>query len=190
MKHTRKLRKISKKNKKGGIIFSKGYNPIKGLQNTFRSKTQEPTIGEHVQTMAVEFKQNVQPLKDIQEKMDKIMRNIAEQKMSCINECMKKGCGDDSKSCFQIKDMIKKKPIYEWGFMCSKPLNVKTCADFIENIKNMDLYIGAIKELSKKMETYEKDLNEMKKNMDLSEIDMNDDFSSKKEVYDENNNSL
>jgi len=188
MKHTRKYKKrvskkFSKKNRKGGVLFPSGYNPVKGFQNTFglrnRTQAQGPMIGEHKQIMATEFMQIVQPLKDIEQKMDDIMKNIAEQKMNCINECKQKGCNNEAQTCSQVKDMIEKKPIYEWGFMCANPLNVRTCADFMKNIKNMEVYIGAIRELNKKIENYDTLLNEIKKNMDLSDISMNDDFSTK-----------
>jgi hypothetical protein len=187
MKNTRKVKrgkskKFSKKNKRGGISFPSGYNPLKGFQNRFgirnRTQAQGPMIGEHKQTMAIEFMQNVQPLKDIEQKMDDIMKNLAEQKMNCINECRQKGC-NDSQTCVQVKEMIEKKPIYEWGFMCANPLNVKTCADFMKNIRDMDLYIGAIKELNAKIEKYDAVLNEIKKSMNVSDISMNDDFSTK-----------
>ena len=98
--------------------------------------------------------------------------------MNCINECRQKGC-NDSQTCVQVKEMIEKKPIYEWGFMCANPLNVKTCADFMKNIRDMDLYIGAIKELNAKIEKYDAVLNEIKKSMNVSDISMNDDFSTK-----------
>ena len=193
MKNTRKIKrgkskKFSKKNKRGGISFPSGYNPLKGIQNRLgirnRTQAQGPMIGEHKQTMAIEFMQNVQPLKEIEQKMDDIMKNLAEQKMNCINECRQKGC-NDSQTCVQVKDMIEKKPIYEWGFMCANPLNVKTCADFMKNIRDMDLYIGAIKELNAKIEKYDAMLNEIKKSMNVSDISMNDDFNTKEAVVDE-----
>ena len=184
MKNTRKLRKrnnqkFSKRNRKAGAFFPKGYNLIKGTRNVFTHKdlSRQPIIGQHIGETGREIEEIIKPLKDVEKKMDDIMSNIVDIKVNCLTDCIKNAGQIDSETAEQITDMTKNKNIYEWGTMCSTSLRTEKCKELLKKIKEMEVYVKYIEALSEKNAMYSSKLDEIKENIDVSsELEINESF--------------
>jgi hypothetical protein len=178
-----KSRKISRKNKKGGKLFPKGYDPIKGVRNVLTRK-EEPVIGQHIGITGVELEKIVKPLKDVEIKMDSIMKDIINLKFDCLNQCLstaskpinpEENPKDVDERSKQMKEMSKG-DTYAWVNLCSTSLRTKECSELLRNIKDMQLYIESIKKLNEKADIYSSQLEKVKEKIDISQLDMNTSF--------------